>query len=53
MQLLPDYCFAHALVRFGFLVEEPHTSATLRARPLWSILSTHGISVGVVGWPLT
>ena len=53
VQLLPDYCFAQGLVRFGFLVEEPHTSATLRTRTLWSILSTLGISVGVVNWPLT
>jgi hypothetical protein len=53
VQLLPDYCFAHALMRFGFLVEEPHTSATLRTRTLWSILSTLGIPVGIVGWPLT
>ena len=53
MQLLPDYCFAHGLVRFGFLVEQPHTSATFRTRTLWSILSVDGFSVGVVGWPLT
>jgi predicted AlkP superfamily phosphohydrolase/phosphomutase len=53
VQLLPDYCFAHALQRFGFLVEHPHTSATFRTRTLWSILSTNGFSVGVVGWPLT
>jgi predicted AlkP superfamily phosphohydrolase/phosphomutase len=53
IQLLPDFCYAHALVRFGFLVDEPHTSATLRARTLWGILSTLGTSVGVVGWPLT
>jgi len=53
VQLLPNYCFAYQLVRFGFLVERPHTSATLRAQPLWSVLSAHGISVGVVAWPLT
>ena len=53
LQLLPDYCFAHGLERFGFLVEQAHTSATLRTRTLWSILSTEGFSVGVVGWPLT
>ena len=53
LQLLPDYCFAHGLERFGFLVEQPHTSATFRARTLWSILSVNGFSVGVVGWPLT
>jgi predicted AlkP superfamily phosphohydrolase/phosphomutase len=53
IQLLPDYCFAHGLERFGFLVEQAHTSATLHTRTLWSILSTNGFSVGVVGWPLT
>ncbi|HEV8347378.1 MAG TPA: alkaline phosphatase family protein [Vicinamibacterales bacterium] len=53
LQLLPDFCFAHGLVRFGFLIEQPHTSTTFRARTLWSILSTAGIPVGVVGWPLT
>ena len=52
-QLLPDYCFAHGLERFGFLVEQGHTSATFRTRTLWSILSTEGFTVGVVGWPLT
>jgi predicted AlkP superfamily phosphohydrolase/phosphomutase len=53
MQLLPDYCFAHGLERFGFLTEQGHTSATFRTRTLWSILSTEGFTVGVVGWPLT
>ncbi len=53
VQLLPDYCFAHGLERFGFLVEQPHTSATFRTRTLWSILSTEGFTVGVVGWSLT
>ena len=52
LQLLPEYCFAHGLVRLGFLTEEPHSSATFRTRTLWSILSSHGITVGVVGWPL-
>jgi predicted AlkP superfamily phosphohydrolase/phosphomutase len=53
VQLLPNFCFAHGLERFGFLVEQPYTSATFRTRTLWSILSTSGFSVGVVGWPLT
>ena len=53
VHLLPDYCFAHSLVRFGLVVEEPHTSASLRTRPFWSILSALGIPVAVVGWPLT
>lgn len=53
VELLPDYCFAHGLERFGFIAEEPHTSATFRTRTLWSISSTNGFSVGVVAWPLT
>jgi hypothetical protein len=53
IDLLPDYCFSHALVRFGFLAQHPHTSASLRVRPLWQILGNLGVSVGVVGWPLT
>ena len=53
LQLLPMDCFAHGLQRFGFLIEHPHTSATFRTRTLWSIASTNGFSVGVVGWPLT
>lgn len=51
--LLPDLCFAHALVYFGLLTEHPVTSASLAAQPLWSMLSRFGVSVGVVGWPLT
>ena len=53
LDLLPDYCFSQALVRFGFLREEPHTVASLLARPLWSILSDAAIPVGVVGFPLS
>lgn len=53
IQLLPDYCFAQALVTFGFLTEEPQTATDLLARPIWSILSDRGASVGVIGWPLT
>ncbi len=51
--MLPDYCFAQALVRFGFLGVEPHTVSDLSARPIWSILSDLGVRVGVIGWPLT
>ena len=53
IELLPDYCFSQALVRFGFLQEQPHTSKSLQARPLWNILSDAGIAVAVVGFPLT
>jgi len=53
IQLLPDYCFAHRLVRYGLLAEQPHSSATFRTRTMWNILGAGGFSVGVVGWPLT
>ena len=53
LELLPDYCFSQALVRFGFLTENPHTAQSLLARPLWSILSDAGIPVGVIGFPLS
>lgn len=53
IDLLPDYCFARALVRFGFLRDEPHTPDSLRARPVWEILGGLGVTVGAVGWPLT
>ena len=53
IQLLPDYCLAQALVRFGFLSAEPRTAGDLTARPIWSILSDYSVAVGVIGWPLT
>ena len=51
--MLPDFCFAQALVRLGLLWEEAHTAEDLTARPLWHILSEQGLMVGVIGWPLT
>jgi hypothetical protein len=53
VQLMPEYCYANALMRFGLFVEEPHTSATFRARPFWSLLSALNIPVAIAGWPLT
>jgi hypothetical protein len=53
IQLLPDYCFAQALVTFGFFTEEAQTAGQLLARPIWSILSDRGAAVGLIGWPLT
>lgn len=53
LTLLPDHCFSHALVHLGFFRREPNSSGSLRARPLWSILSDAGVAVGVVRWPLT
>ena len=53
LELLPDHCFAQALVYLGFFDESPASSAELRARPLWSVLSGQGVPVGIVGWALT
>lgn len=53
IQVLPEFCFATNLVRLGFVAEEPLTSTATRTRTLWSILSTQGVSVGIVNWPLT
>src|SRR5262245_29019972 len=53
IQLLPAYCFATGLLRFGVLKEEPQDASALRARPLWTILSAAGVSTGVVNFPLT
>ena len=53
IELLPDYCFAHALVRFGLIAEVLHQSPDAHARTLWSMLGGAGLSVGIVGWPLT
>jgi len=53
VNLLPDYCFAQALIYQGFVRPEPLTSAALHARPLWEILADHGLPSGIVNWPLT
>jgi predicted AlkP superfamily phosphohydrolase/phosphomutase len=53
VELLPDYCLAHALVRFGIVRSEPQTSAAWRARPVWDILASRGITSGVVRWAAT
>jgi len=53
VDLLPDHCFSHTLVRLGIVTNEPTTSAALRARPLWAILDDYGIGSGIVRWPLT
>ena len=53
IELLPDHCFSRGLVRFGLVTEILHTSPSVRARTLWSILGGAGVPVGIVGWPLT
>ncbi len=53
IDLLPDFCFAHALVSAGLFAETTQTSAAVRAAPLWAILSRAGVSTAIVRWPLT
>ena len=53
VDVLPDYCFAHALVDQGFIRRAPRSSASLAARPLWEILTDYGVTPGVVNWPMT
>jgi predicted AlkP superfamily phosphohydrolase/phosphomutase len=53
LDMLPDHCFSHTLVRLGVVRDQPNTSAGWRARPLWSILGDYGLSAGIVRWPLT
>ncbi|MGH9408526.1 MAG: alkaline phosphatase family protein, partial [Vicinamibacterales bacterium] len=53
VDLLPDHCFAHELVRLGIVHDEANSSSAWRARPLWLILGDYGVSAGIVRWPLT
>ena len=53
VDLLPDYCFAQALLYQGFVRAEPITALARRARPLWDILADYGVPSGIVNWPLT
>jgi hypothetical protein len=53
LDVLPDYCYSHALVEYGFLRERVHESGDLTARPIWSLLGAQGVPVGVVNWSLT
>ena len=53
LDLLPDFCFAQALVRLGLIQEEERASDAVRARPIWELLSGYGITAGVIDWPLT
>jgi hypothetical protein len=53
LELLPDYCYAHALLQVGLLRERHHDTSSIRARTLWRMLSDQGVSVGAIGWPLS
>ena len=53
LDLLPDHCFSHVLVHWGFIRDEPGSASAWRARPVWGILADAGMRVGVVRWSLT
>jgi hypothetical protein len=53
IDLLPDYCFAQSLFRFGLLSEEDPTVDRVQARPIWELVSGFGITTGVIDWPVT
>jgi hypothetical protein len=53
LDLLPDHCFSHILVRLGVVRDRSSSAAAWRARPLWTILGDYGLSAGIVRWPLT
>jgi hypothetical protein len=53
IEVLPDFCYSHALVEFGFLRERVHESRDLAARPVWNLLGAQGVPVGVVNWSVT
>jgi predicted AlkP superfamily phosphohydrolase/phosphomutase len=53
VDLLPDHCLSHVLVRLGFVGDVSNSSLVWRAQPVWSILGRAGINVGIVRWPLT
>jgi predicted AlkP superfamily phosphohydrolase/phosphomutase len=53
LEVLPDYCYSHALVEYGFLREHVHESRDLSARPVWSLLGAQGVPVGIVNWSVT
>jgi hypothetical protein len=51
--LLPDWCLSHVLATLGVFEVVPQDSRAIRARPLWRVLSSLGVTVGVAGVPLT
>jgi predicted AlkP superfamily phosphohydrolase/phosphomutase len=53
VDLLPDYCFAQGLVLQNFVTEDEYTSASLRTRPMWEILTDYRLASGVLNWPVS
>lgn len=53
VDLLPDFCFAYALVNQGYLTPELASAESLHARAFWDIAGEYGLTSGIVRWPLT
>jgi hypothetical protein len=53
LDLLPDFCFAQALVGLGLIDEQDRAADAVRSGPVWELLSRYGITAGVINWPLT
>ena len=53
VDLLPDYCFAYGLIQQGYVIRDPATAESVRARPFWDIAADYGMASGIVRWPLT
>ena len=53
VSVLPDYCFAQALLYQGFVRAEALTASALHARTMWEILDDYQVASGIVNWPLT
>lgn len=53
VDILPDYCFAHALVHLGYVDAEPVGAEDLRARPFWDVLASLDVPAGIVRWPVS
>ena len=53
LEVLPDYVFSQALIRYGLISEQPYSSESLHAQPLWRIAARYGVRTGLIGLPLT
>jgi hypothetical protein len=51
--LLPDYCFAYALVYQQYLEAQSLSREDIRARPFWDVAADYDLGSGIVRWPLT
>ena len=53
LEVLPDYLFSQALLRYGLIQAQPHSSHSFRAQPLWRVAARYGVRTGLIGLPLT